>query len=220
MADQNQKTLGQRLRERREELNLSIRNVAAELATSQKFVCALEAGNYKELTAKVYARGFLDRAIILLGLDEHAAELIFCFEREWDLFIKRKTTAFSYKQPQGMSGEWRVTPARIRFGAIALGLFLLLSFLGIRIFGFLRAPALVINEPFAEEVRKSEPVMKVSGKGQKESRLTMNGRELRMGESGEFTDTIELLPGLNTLEFVLENRFGKLTRVMKYVLVE
>lgn len=220
MTDLNKKTLGQRLRERREELRLSHRDTANELATSQKFVVALEEGNYKELTAKIYARGFLQRVIILFGLEDEASSLLFQFEYEWDLFTKQEKAAFSYKTPVEKRKEWQITPGQIRFGVITAGLVFVLSFLGIRIFGFLRAPALVIHEPFDAEVRKNEPVMKISGQGQKESRLTVNGRELRMSEQGDFTDTIEMLPGLNILEFILENRFGKLAKVTRYVLVE
>lgn len=209
-------SLGQRLRARREELGLTIKDIADGLQTSQNFVRALEEGLYKEFTAKVYARGFFLRLLTLLGITDDAASLVFQFEQEWEISMR----SVFYKPTPGVQEVAHVTPLQIRRGVMVCVLLLLLSFLGFRLFNFLRAPALVIHEPFDQEARKSEPVMKVTGKGEKESRLTVNGRELRMAESGEFADTIEMLPGLNTLEFILENRFGKLTRVTRYVLVE
>lgn len=216
----SEKKLGERLREQREALGLSIKNVAQELQTSQKFVKALEEGNYKELTAKVYARGFMERMFNVLGLTDDRASLFFQFEKEWESFTDMQRATFSYTSPSSMRGGFSITPAKIRTAAIVASLILFLSFLGARLLGFLHTPALVIQEPYDREVRKNDPVMKVSGKGEKESQLTMNGRELRMSEQGDFSDTIEMLPGLNTLEFVLENRFGKLTRETRYVLVE
>lgn len=218
MQQHSEEPLGTFLRERREALGFSVRKVADELHTAQKFIIALEEGNYKQLTAKVYARSFLLRLILLLKLGEETASLLLRFEREWDVFsgYKKKDSP----KPYSRTSELYITPARVRFGLIGIGLFLLVAFFGVRLFEFVRAPALVINEPKETQVKKSEPVLRISGKGEKESTLTVNGRMLRMDELGNFDGIIELLRGLNILEFTLENRFGKLTRATKYVLVE
>ncbi len=216
----HKETLGEFLRMRRESLGLSLHDIAAELQTSQRFVSALETGLYHEFTAKIYAKGFLARFVSILGFREEIPEIMFRFEEEWNRFSPSQIKRNSFLPRQAIRKSLYVTPYRIRFWAISISLFLFFSFLGIRLFDFIRPPALLIKEPIALELRVHDPVMSVSGKGEKESRLTVNGRELKIDTLGNFEDTIDLHAGLNILEFTLENRFKKVARVTKYILVE
>ena len=217
----NQERLGQRLQTQRESLGFSLRDIAQTLSTSSRLVKAIEEGNYKELTAKVYARGFIQRLFVVLQLADESAFLLHQFDREWEIFKKdNEKKVFSYEPITFLPKRLHLTPMHIRRGIILFGLFSLLSFFGSRLFYFLGDPSLVIHEPKEEETKKEEPIVRVSGKGEKESRLTVNGRELTMSEEGNFNDTIELRPGLNELEFTLENRFGKLAKEVRYVLVQ
>jgi cytoskeletal protein RodZ len=65
----NEKKLGDILRERREALNLSIKEVADATKLKKSVILALEEGDYKELPEPVYIHGFLKLYASVLGLD-------------------------------------------------------------------------------------------------------------------------------------------------------
>jgi cytoskeleton protein RodZ len=61
--------LGPWLREARQARGLSLKQVEAETRIRIKFLAALEEGNYTDLPAEVYAKGFLRNYALFLGLD-------------------------------------------------------------------------------------------------------------------------------------------------------
>lgn len=61
--------LGQRLKERREALGLTIEDVAKETRIKPRFIEALEKGDYGLLPGDIFARGFIRNYASFLGLD-------------------------------------------------------------------------------------------------------------------------------------------------------
>ncbi|MBI4137706.1 MAG: helix-turn-helix domain-containing protein [Candidatus Sungbacteria bacterium] len=209
--------LGVRLRRLREERGASIRDVARELKTSPVFVEALEQGTYANLPAKIYALGFLKKILSLARVPDQQ-EWIVAFEREWEAFHSKTRERDSLRHAARARGV-RITP-RLIVGALLLALLFVISgFVGLRIRRFARAPSLVIDAPDDRSALK-KPVVRVGGSTDRETRLTVNGRELRINAQGGFGQELELLPGVNELEFLAQNRFGKETRAVRYVVVE
>ncbi len=86
-------------------------------------------------------------------------------------------------------------------------------------FKFLRAPGLEILEPpgdIATEATRYD----LRGRTDPDADLTLNGRPLYSGGSGEFSERIYLFKGVNRLEFEAKNRYGKTTRVVRYIVVK
>ena len=216
-VNKHSQTLGDILRQRREEMNLNIKDIVKQLQTSQKFIRALEDNHYDVFSAKVYARGFLQKILKILAIEEKD-ELFKEFEREWEVRIfRKKRDILSLHQNNTEKQPWNIRQA----GVAAAGLIILVFFifLTIRIKQFVSSPILELNEPAQNSVI-FEPVVNVRGRTEKESQLTVNGREVRIDTAGNFSDEIDLLPGLNELEFVVENRFGKMSKVIRYVVVK
>lgn len=214
-------SIGERLRRKREELGIGIKDLAGELQTSQRFVRALEEDHYEIFPAKVYARGFLQKIIVCLAMDEIKEErdsLLREFDAEWEI-VKRRKENIPAIAPNIKKNAPTITPKRLGFIVVFAAISILLLFLALRISNFLKSPDLNIESPENKSV-VYKPVIKVKGTGQRESQLTVNGREIRMDESGNFDEEIELLAGLNSLEFILQDRFGKEKREVKYVIVK
>lgn len=209
-------TLGSRLQKRREALGLSIKDVADEIQTAQKHVLALEEDNYGVFPAKVYATGFLKKILKLLG-NEDVETWLTEFNTEWEvrMFRKEKTVV---ALPENRGEEPFLTPGRL--GLITGGVLLLffLLFLSSQLVNFVGTPGLSINQP-EDQTILTHPLVRVRGKTEKESRLTVNGRELRIDGEGNFDEEIELATGLNALEFLVENRFGKKNKEVRYIIV-
>ncbi|MCS7286399.1 MAG: DUF4115 domain-containing protein [Anaerolineae bacterium] len=73
--------LGQRLRERREALGLTIEEVAKETRIKPKFIEALEEGDYNSLPGEIFARGFIRNYALFLGLNPEEMLKIYQAER-------------------------------------------------------------------------------------------------------------------------------------------
>lgn len=55
----------------------------------------------------------------------------------------------------------------------------------------------------------TESGLEILGVAQRATKLTINNRELAIDENGNFTDTLIFTPGLNNIEIVAEDKYGK-----------
>ena len=209
-------TIGERLRKRRDALGLKTEDVASEIAAPVKYVTALETDQYEIFSAKVYAQGFLKKLLTVLSYEE-ADAILQEFKAEWSIRFasqERRPTPL----PENRGQEPYITSKRLMYG---LGGGLLLAFgvfLGFRLLHFVGLPQLIIEEP-AENAAFGEPIVRIRGTTERESRLTVNGRMITIDAEGNFDDRIDLATGLQTLEFFVENRFGKIKKAIRHILI-
>jgi cytoskeletal protein RodZ len=85
------KNVGKLLKQRREEKNLSIREVENMTSIRSNYIQSIENGDSKQLISPVYAEGFVKQYAILLGLD---GERI--IKDNPNLFSKPEKQNFSY----------------------------------------------------------------------------------------------------------------------------
>jgi len=71
------KTIGDRFKDRRRELNLSIEKVSDELKIRPEFLKALEEDNYSVFTSDIYAKGFIKSYSKYLGLDSQSFSAVY-----------------------------------------------------------------------------------------------------------------------------------------------
>lgn len=86
-------------------------------------------------------------------------------------------------------------------------------------FKFLREPAIEVKKPDRDIVTQ-DLSYDVNGKADPDADLTLNGRPLYSGGSGEFTERVYLTRGVNKLEFEAKNRYGKTAKVTRYIIVK
>lgn len=209
---------GGRLKAGREKKELDIESVSRSLHVPARAIEALEADDYQYFSAKVYAVGILRKYTQFLGVDG-AETLKDEFSTEWDIrnyHVKRELTSL----PENRGDAPLLTPRRVWVVGAILFLVILSLYIGFRVFSFVRNPAFTLTSPDTREIRHSGRLLSIVGTIERESSLTVNGREITIGETGEFRDAIELRPNLTILKFVAVNRFGKITRETRYVFVE
>ncbi len=112
-----------------------------------------------------------------------------------------------------------MTPRRLGVAVAAGATALLILFLAVRLIAFTAAPGLAIYRP-ADKTGFASSTIEVAGRTEKESNLTVNGRELTLDEQGNFDEKIELPQGVNELHFISRNRFGKTQTAVRTILVE
>lgn len=212
--------LGEYLRMRRGQMHISTDDMARELKIAPRYVAALEEGAYHIFPAKIYAHGFLKRSLVFLGITEEYQQqaCMDLFQDEWLAHFPEKDTA-QVALPEKQKYVLLLTPSRIMqaIGVLAVGVFLV--FLGIQLRHFTGAPALALQEPTNNFVT-DRPAVQVKGITEKESQLTVNGREVTIDGAGNFDAEIDLQHGVNMLEFLVRNRFGKETRVTRVGVVK
>lgn len=108
-----------------------------------------------------------------------------------------------------------VTQRNFKITVVAAAVFAVIGFF-IYQFKFLRAPGLEILAP-ARDVAQEEMLFDVRGRSDPDADLTLNGRPLYSGETGEFTDRVHLVKGVNRLDFEARNRYGKTTRITRFI---
>lgn len=201
-------TLGEKLKKLRGDFRMSLAEVSKGTRIQIKYLEYLENGQYEQLPADVYVRGFLRSYARYLNIDEQA--LIKLYEREQNIrtnlghAVVKKT--FNVKSLHISS--FVITPRALMIALIFLvvgGAFLYLY----REFqAFAGVPRLVILTPInGETVETSE--VRVAGKTDKGARVSINNQPVFVGSDGDFSDTLILQPGLNTVTVLSINRFDK-----------
>ncbi len=212
-------SLGARIRKRREECGMSIADLARAAKIAPHYIAALERADFHALCAKIYAHGFLKK--ILRALQErNSQEFAALLDAEWNAKIGVQWEKALIKKSGEAVRQSRMTQKLMAWVGVAIvGLFLF-SFVGVQLIGFFGAPHLLVAEPGDENTSVQDRMIVARGEAERESQLTVNGRELIIDESGKFSEKIDLRAGVNTLAFRLTDRFGKMTEVMRYIVVE
>lgn len=209
-------TLGERLKKKREELGFKLSDVARHIQISSRLLQALEENSYEEFSAKVYALGSFKRLLQELAVTDPEAWLKE-FDNEWEVRTFRKNKAV-LPLPENKQKTIYFTPL-VFWTMLGIALFaILLVFLGLRLGYFISAPRLILDKPQEQEVFEG-PLVSVTGQTEKESQLTINGRGINIDGQGNFKEEIELGAGLHTLEFRVQNRFGKENKEVRHILV-
>lgn len=218
MEDKKNQTLGAILQQKREEFAVSIEDVARNIKIASALIRAMEEGNYRVFTARVYAKGIAKKLASYYrlsdGFDAEARAV-----EEWSEYYRAKDEENPEVRRLGIAGIFYITPARLLGTAALLFLVFFAGLFGWRLRLFMGTPALAVYEPVQNSVVEV-PHVRVGGVAAKESRLTINGRDITIDETGGFNQEVELLAGVNELRFSVQNRFGKTTEETRYVVVK
>lgn len=212
-------SLGEDLRAHREQAGMSVEDMARAIKMPARSVRAVEEGAWREFSARVYAQGVARRMGKAFGA-EYGDQCAVSCGREWDDFfgVAPRSPAGA-GHGSGASRFFALTPARL--GTLAAGgaASVLIGFLAFRIADFAGSPDLVILAPDDRTIVQG-PLVRIAGRTEKESGLTLNGREISINQDGNFDTKIEAQSGLNLFQFESVNRFGKKSEAARYIVVQ
>lgn len=162
----------------------------------KRFIASLTRGEFDQLPAKPYVRGYLFKIAEVLKTNPH---------RMWEAYRKSAEVAASGpgdRLPTNRFATTRVKPSWLAGGFL---LILLIVFLGFRLDDILGNPPLTVSVPETT----NEEFITVRGSVTPGDRLTLNKEVIFPKESGEFEKEVQLEPGLNTLTFRVERYLGR-----------
>ena len=208
--------LSEQIRAWRMSAHMSVEEVAKQIGIRPQIVLAFEEGDYSIFSARVYAIGYLKHMTDHFPIPGGNA-LIDALKIEWEAkWEKANHTVRAL--PHSRQKKWYITPRRL-FSISGSVIFLFFAwFFAAQLEGFTGNPRLRINEPPISAITDM-PLARIKGTTEKESQLTVNGREITMNGDGAFDEEIELTSGVNILYFFVTNRFGKSSDETRYVVV-
>ncbi len=187
------------MRRRRNERRLSLLKAAAALTIPQRYLQAIESGDFQRIPLG-YRRLYLRDYARWLGIDEkHALAL---FRRDYP---GAKAASRSFLPPRKNCLIRRLF-TNWQFVSITAFILLIIGYLGLEYYLFQRPPDLTLL-PLPKKVHS--PFIMVKGQAHRAITLKLNNRLLLLDEDGNFKRKVILMKGENWLYFEAVSPSGK-----------
>ncbi|HTY39999.1 MAG TPA: helix-turn-helix domain-containing protein [Candidatus Paceibacterota bacterium] len=189
---------------------LSLRKLAELSGITERHLEALSRGDYANMPAAPYLRGYLTTLGRILDFDAGFW---------WDHFKTNNLMPSSGRTdqlPKNRFAPRRAGPA-IAIGCAALAVLLYFLFRFPQIFG---QPLLRIEAPAAATSRVAESSITVRGRIESGDEVAVNGESVPVASDGTWQKEFFLQPGLNTIEVVGKKFLGRETRMVRQVIYE
>jgi cytoskeletal protein RodZ len=195
--------LGEVLRTAREAKGVDLVRVERETKIRERYLAALEEGDYRELPGAVYTRGFLRNYGAYLGLDPEY--LIDLYRLETATTSERPTIP----SPPGpiavrRSRAFVITPGAVVAAILTLMVGGFVAWIGYEFVNFARTPELRITDPAGN--LSAHPDLSITLRGTTAPNARVTVTNLRVNPTttadaeGSFEVTVELVPGSNVVK--------------------
>lgn len=205
------KTVGEIIKNAREEANLSIDQIADKTGIAKIQIENIESSNYKYLPAKVYVAGFIKKYIDVLKINPNP--IINQFEKEFAALnlgtVNRKLPSLNQKLKFFSIKKIFIIFIMVLLIAMTAYFFRQLSFV-------FYGPNIVLLNPETDVVLNFDEI-EIKGKTDYGSEFTINGENIYIDEKGNFSQKIFLVDGLNRIDIVAKNKFGKTFKVIRNI---
>lgn len=202
MTESRTHTLGDVLRGAREAKGVDLSRVERETKIRERYLSALERGEYRELPGSVYTKGFLRNYGAYLGLDPEY--LIDLYRLETSATPDRARVPASPRPlATRRSRAFVVTPNAVVGAILTVMVGAFIAYLAFEIINFARTPELRITDPAGNVSRHTEPTITIRGATAENARVVVeNLREnptVLADENGDFEVRVSLVPGSNVV---------------------
>jgi cytoskeletal protein RodZ len=195
--------LGEVLRAARESKGVDLPRVERETKIRERYLSALERGEYRELPGSVYTKGFLRNYGAYLGLDPEYLIDLYRLETS-ELRAERPTMPVSPRPLAGRRGRsFVVTPGAVVAAILTLLVGGFFAYLGYEFVNFARTPELRITDPPGNVNQHPERSIAIRGITEPNATVTVSNLtenpSVQADASGAFEVTVELRPGSNVV---------------------
>ncbi|MFA6548135.1 MAG: helix-turn-helix domain-containing protein [Candidatus Magasanikbacteria bacterium] len=206
------KNLGWELKTARENKSLTLDEVVRQTHIPLKYLEAFENNRFFDLPkTKTHRHAYMRELCKLYDLDFET--IIYKFNCEGGLKFLINTYL-----PKIDSNNLQPFSLFIKnFALIGFVLFFII-YLGWQIHGIITPPKLIVYSPMEGQLSNRAETA-IQGETDKEGRLEVNGKEIKVDEQGNFNDVILLSNGVNTINLSTTKKHGKTTTVIRHVVV-
>ena len=202
MTDEVHK-LGEVLRAARESKGVDLPRVERETKIRERYLSALERGEYRELPGSVYTKGFLRNYGAYLGLDPEYLIDLYRLETS-ELRAERPMMPVPPRPLAGRRGRaFVVTPGAVVAAILTLLVGGFFAYLGYEFVNFARTPELRITDPPGNVNQHPERSITIRGITEANATVTVSNLtenpSVRADAGGAFEVTVELRPASNVV---------------------
>ncbi|PIZ95828.1 MAG: hypothetical protein COX80_03065 [Candidatus Magasanikbacteria bacterium CG_4_10_14_0_2_um_filter_33_14] len=202
-----------RLKSLRQEKQVSLSELEMRTKINKLYLQALEECRFSDIPqTSLYKKNFVKKYVKALGEDPT------CFV---DQFVNEELT---YVPQENNTPKLKYSrfyfsnmPSVLRFVLFSLVIGSLLLFLGSHVNNILTPPDLVVISPENGYISNNN-FIDVHGKTNPETQITINEEVIKNDENGNFSQSINLLPGINTFVIEAKNKHGKTTEEVRNVI--
>ena len=212
--------LGEILRTQREKKNITLEQAAADTRIREKFLKALEDGDYQSLPGAVYTKGFLRNYAEYLDLETDELIPLYQHERGQPEPVQTKTFK-PYRSVVHRSLIFR--PAIFVPVILLAGVGLFVGYLYYQFTTFATLPRLEVIEPATDQIAATGDLL-VRGVTVPDGRITVRVYpgpdtfgDIRPAADGTFAASVALKPGANHVEVEVLDAAGKTNRVARTI---
>jgi len=181
----------------------------------KRHLVALEECQFNLLPkGEIYQKNFLKKYLKTLNIDPRpfVEQLI-----NEELNVTKPEKSPTEKPTKYLSYLNRL-PTILRYVGATTLLFGLIFYLGWQVKRIVEPPRLTLTSPQDGHVIDN-PSIQIQGLTEKSARVSVNGKEIRNNDHGQFSETIDLSPGLNTIIVTAQKKHGKTTSETRYVIL-
>ena len=213
-------TAGECLKRKREELDISLRDISEKLKVKSDYLENLESGSYEELPPDVYVRGFVKSYAQFVGLDSEKMVGIYNREKKIESKIEKKSKKKeTYANKFTTQNFAIITPKIVTAFLSLLILFAVGFYLWHQISSFNSTPYLFVSSPFEDQVVNDSNIT-IEGETEREVIIEINGQSIFVNPDGYFEEDIMLQPGKNVLIIEAKNKFDGMAREVRNIIYE
>lgn len=193
--------------QRMDDKNFTAEDIERLTKVPLKNIIALKEGKFEQLPANVFVKGYLQKIAKILDVD---------FEELWNMYLEEYNLKMPPKPDLLPSNRFEsnkeITHHILKILRYIPVVAIIITALGFIIFqskNLFGEPKLKVITPAFEMIETSENPFVIEGEGQPHSYITINNKEIYLGDDGKFSEAINLREGLNEIIIESVNRTGK-----------
>ncbi len=192
------KTVGQLLRQARQEAGLSPEKLSEKTKIDLKYITAIESDHYHSLPSATFTKGFIRNISMVLNLKPD--EMVAIFRRDYHPQEKSTPKLINSREP-----------SKTHFSSILIIIVttsIFVSYLAYQFRAVLLPPNLLVVQPIKQAVLTS-PIA-IEGTTSPDVTININNElTIKPDSSGTFFSQIDLSPGSQKIKITATNRFNR-----------
>ncbi len=206
-----EKSLQELLSEKLSEKGLDLARLKSQTGISPRFLDAIFSGEYKNLPALPYVRGYIVILAKFLGIE---------FDELWGFYkdtLQLKRSGVADELPRN---RFAIKTLNIKFLALSSLALLIILYFSIQAFNHLKSVELsLLNFP-EDTLTISTSTFLILGKTNPEAKVLIDNEEVLVDTDGSFSKKIELNSGINTLKVSAKKLFGSERVIEREIIYE
>lgn len=210
-------TLADKLRQARLEQGKTLEQASLATKIQVKYLEILEDGDYQKLPGNIYSKAWLKLYGDFLNLPIN--ELLLDYKVEKSISDKLTNVDAPVVRTNNISPYNILKPRVLKFLGVGFLVLSLFTYLAWEINNTISPPEVIIFEP-SNNFRTNESSVTIKGQTKAEVQLTINNELVLLDGEGRFSQSINLINGLNNLEISAKKKHSKVKIISIAILRE